>query len=103
MTLAGLYTAPVFKTRSAASPRRNISKKQQEIEQLFCDSTAWTRVRGFSQADAAYIQRHMLEPGYDTEACLRDMDASRINRAGPPPVPDAAASGTQRKDVPRAE
>ena len=103
VTLAGLYTAPVFKNQIGSVSTPQYIEKQQEIEQLFCDSTAWTRVRGFSQADAAYIQRHMLEPGYDTEACLRDMDASRINRAGPPPVPDAAASGTQRKDVPRAE
>ena len=100
VTLAGIYTAPVFKNQIGSVSTPQYLEKQQEIEQIYCDSTAWTRVRGFSQADATFIQRHMLDPEYDAEACLRDMDASRIRRAGTKPPP---ATGRQREDMPRAE
>ncbi|WP_298067549.1 ABC transporter substrate-binding protein [uncultured Mailhella sp.] len=81
VTLSGIYTAPVFKNQIGSISTPQYSEKQQEIEKLYCDSTAWTRVRGFSQADATYIQRHMRDPGYDTQACLRDMEASRRRNA----------------------
>lgn len=89
VTLAGIYTAPVFKEQIGSISTPQYSEKQQEIEQLFCDSTAWTRIRGFSQADAVYIQRHMRDPDYSTQSCLQDMDASRRRNA---------TQGTSRND-----
>lgn len=89
VTLAGIYTAPVFKEQIGSISTPQYIEKQQEIEQLFCDSTAWTRIRGFSQADAVYIQRHMRDPDYSTQSCLQDMDASRRRNA---------AQGTSRDD-----
>lgn len=81
VTLAGLYTAPVFKNQIGSISTPQYIENQREIEKLYCDSTAWTRIRGFSQADATYIQRHMRDPAYTTKTCLQDMDASRLRKA----------------------
>ncbi len=81
VTLAGIYTAPVFKNQIGSISTPQYIEKQQEIEHLYCDSTAWARIRGFSQADAVYIERHMIARGYDTKACLQDMEAARLRNA----------------------
>lgn len=81
VTLAGIYTAPVFKNQIGSISTPQYLENQQEIEQLYCDSIAWTRIRGFSQADAVYIQRHMRDPWYDTKTCLQDMEAARLRNA----------------------
>lgn len=82
VTLAGIRTAPVFKNQIGSVSTPQYAEAELRIEKLFHDSTAWLRVRGFSQLDAVYIQRHMRDPAYDVETCLNDMDAARRARMG---------------------
>lgn len=78
---AGMYTAPVFKKQIGSTATPQYTENERDIERLYFDSTAWLRIRGFSQLDAAFIQRHMWDPAYDAGRCLKDMDAARIRRA----------------------
>lgn len=78
---AGVYTAPVFNQQSGSITTPQYMEAERLIDKLFYDSTAWLRVRGFSQIDASYIQEFMQNE-CTLEECLRAMDASRMVRAG---------------------
>lgn len=75
-----LYTAPVFNRQSGSITTPQYMEADRLIEKLFYDSTAWSRVRGFSQIDASYIQEYMQNE-CTVEECLGSMNAARLNRA----------------------
>lgn len=77
---AGLYTAPVFNRQSGSITTPQYMEVNRLIERLFYDSTAWSRVRGFSQIDAAYIQAYMQNE-LSLEECLDAMETARRKRA----------------------
>lgn len=80
---SGIYTAPVFKNQVTSISTPQYVAAERLIEKHFRDSTAWLRVRGFSQLDAVYIQKYMTaQPGYTLEQCLLDMDREREARVG---------------------
>lgn len=78
-----IYTAPVFKNQVASISTPQYQDAERLIERHFRDSTAWLRVRGFSQMDAACILEYM-EPGSSVtaEECLKKMDRLRYERLG---------------------
>lgn len=78
---AGLYTAPVFNRQSGSITTPQYMAAERLIDKLFYDSTAWSRVRGFSQIDAVYIQEYMQNQR-SLDDCLSAMNAARIKRAG---------------------
>lgn len=77
----GLYTAPVFKNQIASISTPQYLEAERLVEQNFRDSTAWLRMRGFSQMDASCILEFM-EPGstQTPRECLRKMDTLRNGR-----------------------
>lgn len=78
---AGLYTAPVFNRQSGSVTTPQYMEAESLIEKLFYDSTAWIRIKGFSQIDAQYIQKYM-QGELSQRQCLQEMDLARKKRAG---------------------
>lgn len=81
VSFQGLYTAPVFNHQTGSFTTPQYIEAERLIDTLFYDSTAWSRVRGFSQIDAAYIQKYMMNE-YTMEECLQAMNDARFARIG---------------------
>lgn len=79
----GIYTAPVFKNQVKSISTPQYQEAERLIERNFRDSTAWLRIRGFSQMDATVILEYMEpESNQTAEECLRKMDLLRKQRLG---------------------
>lgn len=77
----GIYTAPVFKQQVAGISTPQYVEAERWIEKNYRDSTAWLRIRGFSQSDATCILDYMQgRTGYSAKQCLLDMDELRQKR-----------------------
>lgn len=75
----GIYTAPVFKQQVGGISTPQYVEAERWIEKNYRDSTAWLRIRGFSQSDAVCILEHM-QGRASAQQCLREMDARRLAR-----------------------
>lgn len=82
---AGIYTAPVFNRQKNNITTPQYMEAERLIDKLFYNSTAWSRVRGFSQIDAVYIQDYM-QGNCTAEECLQAMNSTRLRRAGIEPA-----------------
>lgn len=81
VAFAGINTAPVFKGQLTQMTTPQYVEVENWIEQNYHDSTAWLRIRGFSQSDATCIVEYMRgDPDHTAERCLREMEALRRER-----------------------
>lgn len=77
----GVYTAPVFKNQVASISTPQYLEAERLIERNYRDSTAWLRIRGFSQMDAVCIVEYMSSRRRETAVeCLERMDLLRNER-----------------------
>lgn len=77
---AGIYTAPVFKHQVASISTPQYMEAERLIEQKYYESTAWLRIRGFSQNDAVCILEYILSEKMTAQECLAKMDDLRAQR-----------------------
>lgn len=75
-----IYTAPVFNSQTASISTPQYLEAERLIERNFRDSTAWLRIRGFSQMDASCILEYMNHQLDTPDECLRKMDQLRSAR-----------------------
>lgn len=77
----GIYTAPVFKNQVASISTPQYLEAERLIDRHYHDSTAWLRIRGFSQMDASCILEYM-DAGEEenAEECLKRMESLRQER-----------------------
>lgn len=77
----GIYTAPVFKHQLTKISTPQYVEASSWIEENYHNSTAWLRIRGFSQTDAFCIIKCMEnKEAYNIKQCLNDMDKLRKKR-----------------------
>lgn len=76
----GIYTAPVFNNQIGSVTTPQYVEAERLIDKYFYNSTAWLRIKGFSQIDASFIQKCMQNELTQKE-CLQAMDEARIKRA----------------------
>lgn len=77
----GIYTAPVFKNQVNSISTPQYQEAERLIERKYRSSTAWLRIKGFSQMDAAAIREYMKPGAKGTaEECLEEMDRLRDSR-----------------------
>lgn len=79
-TFEGIYTAPVFYGQSASISTPQYLESERLIERNYRDSTAWLRIRGFSQMDASCLLEYMDGRLNTPEECLGKMDQLRSAR-----------------------
>lgn len=76
----GIYTAPVFKRQVASISTPQYAEAERLIDENYNDSTAWLRIRGFSQTDADCIKEYMASGSMTAYECLNNMDRLRAER-----------------------
>lgn len=79
-TFEGIYTAPVFYGQNASISTPQYLESERLIERNYRDSTAWLRIRGFSQMDASCLLEYMDGRLNTPEECLGKMDQLRSAR-----------------------
>lgn len=76
----GIYTAPVFKNQISNISTPQFIESEMLIDKYFLDSTAWLRIKGFSQMDASCILDYMGDTTITAKQCLLEMDRLRNTR-----------------------
>lgn len=77
----GIYTAPVFKNQVRSISTPQYLENERLIEKNYHTSTAWLRIKGFSQMDASYILEYIkTNSAMTAKECLQKMNESRKAR-----------------------